>query len=96
MANDLTADPLILDTAHATNVIVQGKRFIYAVHYVGGTTAAHKAELQVKSGARVFWRGTVTGNGGDVFTVLRITTPGDLILPTLDSGVLFVYLGPER
>lgn len=96
MANDLSADPLILDTANAANVVVQGNRFIYALHWVGATTAGHAAELQVKSTSRTWWKGTATGNGSDVWTILKLATPGDLILPTLGSGILYVYQGPER
>jgi len=96
LANNLAGDPLILDTLHATNVVVQGGVYIHAIHYVGATTAGHAAELQVKSSARPFWRASATGNGADVYTLLQIVTPGDLILPTLGSGIVHVYLGPER
>lgn len=96
MANDLTHDPLVLDTAHATNVVVPGSIFIYGIKWTGPTTAAHIAELQIKATAKVFWRavsGTIAPQSLDI---LRIFTPSDLILPTLSSGMLLIYRGPER
>lgn len=96
MANDLTADPLIIDTAHATNVVVQGNRIIYGIK-LSGATAGDAAILTVKSSGKVFWRHVGAGVAGDApLDVLRILTPGDLVAATLPSGTILVYLGQER
>jgi hypothetical protein len=94
MANNLTINPLLLDTAHATNVVVQGDTFIYAIKQTGATGAGDVAELTVKSSGAVFWRST-TPIGGSQFDLIKQKTPGDLVLSTLTSGKVLVYFGPE-
>lgn len=97
MANDLTIDPISLDTAHATNVVLQGDTYVYGIKFSGGTTAGHVAELTYKSGGGVFWRGSCSGNGSDAgLEVLRKKTQGDIVCSTLTSGKLLIYRGPER
>lgn len=98
MANDLTRSPLIVDTAHATNVIVGGPRRITKIIWSGASTAGHAAEIQDKAAARVVWKATATGNGATVVdpTGLAVENGRELIVPTLQSGVLYLYLADGR
>lgn len=97
MANVLDHDPLILDTADASAVVVQGQRFVYGIKWVApGGTGSDVAELRVKATSAIFWRQVAGALIPQAMDVLRMMTPGDLILPTLDSGSLRIYLGPVR
>lgn len=98
MANDLARDPLIVDTQHASNVIVRGPRYVHALLWSGCTTAGHILEIQDKAAARTVWRRTGTGNGFSCFDEVRLTIEDgrEWIVPDVDSGILYIYLGPQR
>lgn len=95
MANSLIQDPIYLDTAHASNVVVQGARFLYAIKVVcvGG---AGSAIFQVKSTAIPWFQGGGAAAAAVDFSLIRLRTPGDLILVTLTNAVVYVYQGEER
>ena len=94
MANSLTRNPLIVDTQHASDVIVGGPRKLRAILWSGATTAAHIAEIQDKAAARTVWRRTATGSGFSCYDEIDflIENARELIVPDLDSGILYLYI----
>jgi len=93
MANDLTQDPLVLNTADGSAVVIGGNRFVFGILAV--FSGAGTAQLQVKSSTKPWW-GAGAAGANTFWTPIRSLTPGDLILPTATNVTLYVYLGPER
>ena len=90
MANDLTKQPWIIDTAAAT-VLTNDRIRVKAVHWVGATTAGHQAIVQDPASRELF-RADASG----VNNVDRLLFEADWRLgfkvPTLDSGKLYIYI----
>ena len=96
MANDLTGNPLVIDTA-STSVAVwsaQAAR-IQHVRWVGGTTAGHTCVIKDAAG-HVKWAGVATGANYSEDSLLDepVTVKGGIFVSTLASGVVYIYLAP--
>ena len=93
MANDVTSNPWILDTAGATPITTDLIR-VKGIRWVGATTAAHAAILKDQNG-KVKWRSVASGanyvESDNLFTRPPNNWDG-LVLDTLQSGVIFVEL----
>lgn len=94
MANSLTKSPLIVDTAGASMVTTKNLT-IKAIRWVGATTAAHTAVIQDVDG-RVIWSASATGNGYDEESLISLKVTGGFKVPTLGSGILYLYLDNQR
>lgn len=90
MANDLTADPWIIDTA-ATTVLSTNQIYVKSIRWVGATTAGHTAIVQDQKG-NVIWSSVASGANYVESEIIEQWING-LIAPTLASGVLYVQIG---
>ena len=100
MANELTCNPLVIDTAAATTV-VSGYLQIQAIRLVdtGNDIADSDSVVVTNAAGKVIWRHHVTTPGmiANVQTVFPkpINVKG-LIVSTLTHGTLYVYFdGPQ-
>lgn len=91
MANDLTASPLIIDTASST-MLVEVPIFIKRIRWVGATTAGHQVIIQDVNG-RVLWESVAAG-ANNVESESQDAVglwPTGFKVPTLGSGKLYIY-----
>lgn len=93
MANILTGNPWVLDTASATPIVTYRVR-IGQIEWIGGTNAGHVAEMKDGAGNVVYRAEAGGGNNEDVR--LRHGKATDsfvgLALTTIDSGKVYVTL----
>jgi hypothetical protein len=88
MANTIGTRPIYIDTPGAS-VLFNGRMNIKELVWANYTADAHTVEVQNSAGAPVF-----SSNGKADLSAIRVS-PGwidGLIVPTLDSGQLFIYL----
>lgn len=91
MANDLTKNPWVVDTA-AAGAILTAWADVRSIQWIGATTAGHEAVVQDQDG-RVIWRRLAQGANQNFETEFegrfgrRIN---GLIVPTLASGTLYI------
>ena len=90
MANDLTQDPLIIDTAAAT-VLSTNNLYIKSIRWVGATTAGHTAIIHDQA-SNVIWSSVASGANYVESEIVEQWVNG-LIVPTLASGVLYIQIG---
>ena len=90
MANDLTQNPLILDTA-ATTLLQDGPCFIKSVRWVNATTAGHTAVLQ-DAESNVWWDSIASGANYVEEDMIERWVTG-IRLTTIGSGKVYVELG---
>lgn len=90
MANDLTADPWIVDTAGA-GVLSTNKIYIKSVRWVGGTTAGHTAVIHDQK-SNIIWSSVASGANYVESEIIEQWIDG-LIVPTLASGTLYIQIG---
>lgn len=93
MANDLTTNPWVIDTASATALTAERMRIV-SIRWVGATDAGHTAVLTNAAG-KVVW----AGNAGSAdhseeshpagYRREGFNTVG-LVAPTLGSGKLYI------
>lgn len=91
MANDLTANPWVVDTP-AAGAILTNWADLRSIQWEGATTAGHEAVVQDQSG-RVIWRRLAQGANQNFDTEFegRFGRPvNGLIVPTLGSGTLYL------
>lgn len=95
MANDLTNNPWVIDTASATALTAMRAR-VTTIRWVGATDAGHTAVITNAAG-KVIW----AGNAGSADHSEDAQTPGyrtrgldtaGLVVPTLGSGKLYITL----
>lgn len=91
MANNVTGNPFIIDTAGASAVYT-GPLVMDRFRWVGATTVAHQCVVTDGDG-KVLFESFATGPNyvdetycGDQHKIIR-----DLKVPTLGSGKLYVY-----
>ena len=89
MANDLTKDPWIIDTASST-VLTTDRLRVKSMRWVGPTTADHEAIIQDKN-AREVWKGEASGNADNDESLFEGDIEG-LIVSKLESGKIYIYL----
>lgn len=94
--NDLTGNPLVVDTASTTVPVwtAQAGR-IQTIRWVGGTTAGHTAVVKDLAG-HVKWAAVATAaNYTDETDFWEpLTVKSQILVSTLSSGVLYIYLAP--
>lgn len=92
MPNDLTSNPLILDTAAAT-VLTNDKIRVNGIRWVGATTAGHTATLTDASG-KVMWTSKASGannvEADDIYPNERGQNWDGLVCLTLGSGIIYL------
>ena len=95
MANDLTQNPFILDTAHASNVLTTEKLRVKGVRWVAATTAGHTATLKDGSG-KIVWTSVAAGannvEADKIYGDMRGQNLDGLMCTALQSGKLYVEL----
>ena len=98
IANDLTGNPLVIDTASATPIMTDDV-YLDAIRWVGATTAGHQAVVKDNKGTPdTIYEGLANGAnfidersfGAEYSGPRRVV--GGLAVPTLDSGKLYIYL----
>ena len=85
-----TSYPVVVSSGGAT-VLVSSDISIDKVRWVGATTAGHAVEIKDSAGNSKF---KSIATGSNYVESETFTTPLDcngLVVPTLDSGVLYVY-----
>ena len=93
MANDISNNPLIVDTAGASAITSRTFK-AYKIRWVGGTTASHTAVIQNAAGRQLI---KFQANGADYSESesfpddSRLVFEG-LIVPTLGSGEIHIYV----
>lgn len=96
MSNVIIRSPLVIDTAGATALTAY--TFVAnKVRWVGATTAGHTAIIQNNSG-HVKWAAEATGANYTEETHFSERYPlilDGLIVPTLASGVLYIYISSQ-
>lgn len=89
MANNLTKNPIIIDTA--SNDMVDTKNHtVVGIRWVNATTASHTAVIQNADGV-VVWSCAATGAGYTHESLIRQYWTGGYKVPTLASGILYIY-----
>lgn len=92
MANDLTKNPFIVDTAGAT-AIFSDALAISTIEWIGATTAGHRAVVKDKDG-NVMWESFANGSNFidrkafDSYPFSKFQR--GLIVDTLGSGKLYI------
>ena len=98
MANLVNQNPLILDTASTTAVLITAAFKITKIRWSEPTTVDHTAILKDKNGVEV-WKGSLLDIATAINTLILIPDSDfnppflidGLIMHTLASGRLFVY-----
>ena len=90
MANDLTGNPLKIDTA-AAGVDIARRLYVKSIRWVGATTAGHTAILKDAAG-RVIWESVAAG-ANHVEDDLIEEWWDEIDVDTIASGKLYIYLG---
>ena len=91
MANDLTKNPWVVDTASAT-AILSDWADVRSIQWIGGAIAGDEAVVQDKDG-RVIWRRLAGGANQNFETEFegRFGMPvNGLKVPTLTSGTIYI------
>ena len=92
MANDVTGNPLVLDTASSTSVTT--RTFVaLMIRWVGATAAGHTVSVQ-NDASKVKWASEASGANyveETHFDGKPVIFEG-LKLPTLGSGTVYIYV----
>ena len=91
MANDLTKNPWVVDTAGSAAILTDFAE-VRSIQWIGATTAGHEAIVQDQSG-QVIWRRLAQGanqNFDTEFEGRRGRLVNGLLVPTLASGTLYI------
>lgn len=94
MANNITTNPMVIDTAGA-GVIINVSLRIKKLRWVGGTTAGHAAVVKDKEG-NIFWESVCPAANYVEETDFALhksqrNVLNGLIVSTLGSGKLYLY-----
>lgn len=94
MANNLTFNPLRLDTASGSVLTTESYR-VKKIRWVGGTTAGHQVILQDQH-SNTLWETVASGSNYVEETDFTWNTTNTVVLsgirlPTLGSGKLYIY-----
>lgn len=92
MANDLTKQPWMVDTAAGT-VLTTERLKVKGVRWVGATTAGHQAVITDRN-SRTVWESVAAGANHVESDLIESEDPGwdGLRVPTLGSGRLYIEL----
>ncbi len=91
MSNDLTQNPWIIDTAASTTISTDNNLKLNYVRWVNATTSGHQCVIQNEDGM-VIWESYANAANYVERDQLKRTING-MIVPTLDSGKLYIYFG---
>lgn len=97
MANDLTGNTWKIDTASATPIITQDV-YIESIRWVGATTAGHAAIVTDNRTSPDTKFSSLANGANFIDEKSYIGAPsnsrclGGIIVPTLDSGILYIDL----
>lgn len=94
MSNVITGNPLVIDTAASTTV-TDYTFTVWAIRWVGGTTAGHTISVQDKNG-NVKYASVATG--ANYVEESHLVSPKNeslifdgLKVPTIGSGIIYIY-----
>ena len=89
MANDLTSNPWVIDTASATSLTTQRIK-VKGVRWIGATTAGHTCVIQ-DDDSKVKWASVApSSNYVEADTPTNSTPWNGIKVPTLGSGTLYI------
>lgn len=91
MANDITKEPWLFDTANAATIYFKNGAKIASVKWVSeSASAGHNAVIQDRDG-RVLWEGVASGSNYEKLDLLGgAWWPDGFKIATLQSGTLYV------
>lgn len=89
MANSTVKSPIIVDTADAAMVLTRTMS-VRGIRWVNATTASHTAVIQ-DADSRVVWSAAASGAGYTEESRIRMQWQGGFKVPTLASGILYIY-----
>lgn len=90
MANDLTMNPWVLDSASGTN-IVEGDVLVLKVRWTEATTPGHAVEIQHGNG-KPAWRSVAASGNNIEEDPEPFWCRGGIKLATLGSGKVYLYV----
>jgi hypothetical protein len=91
MANDISANPWSIDTASAT-AIWTGNIWIDRLVWHEPTTAGDALEVTDSNGKTIWSKYALAGGSGMDYDLKVDSVFNGLIVPTMSSGTLYVYL----
>lgn len=89
MSNNLTGNPLVIDTANSSVPIVQGQRRIYSIEWHNYANNTSHCVVTDSVNRELF-----NSHGRDDLVPIKGGAEGwvnGIIVPTLDSGILMIY-----
>lgn len=95
MSNDVTGNPLVIDTASATAITAYSFT-AWAIRWVNGTTAGHTISVQDRHGKVKY--ATVAAAANYVEESHLVSPKNEsllfdgLLVPTLASGTIYIYV----
>lgn len=89
MANNLTVNPIVLDTVGATSAITRAIKISH-IRWTGITTTDHTAVIHDAASGNVVWSANGV-DGVDQHCDMHDMRFRGLYLTTLGSGVVYVY-----
>src|SRR4030042_113762 len=94
MANDITGNPLKIDTASST-ALTSYNFTAWMIRWVGGSTAGHTISVQDKNGNVKY---VSVATGANYVEESHLVSPKNeslifdgLLVPTLGSGTIYIY-----
>lgn len=91
MANDLTRNPWVVDTASATAILTDWAD-VRSIQWIGATTSGHEAIVQDQNNV-VLWKRASQGANQNFDTEFEGRwgrRVNGLLVPTLGSGTLYI------
>lgn len=89
MANDLTGNPLSVDTA-AT--IISRPVFVHRMVWESPTTAAHTLDVTDNAGHKLFAKTAIAGGTGIAYEREIGASVSGIKVVTIQSGTLYIYI----
>ena len=94
MVNDITTNPIIVDTADATAEIISYSAMVSSVRWVADATANDQAVIQDGNG-NVKWSSLASGVNyveAEKDFEPHLWIQDGLVVPTLESGTLYITI----
>jgi hypothetical protein len=98
MANNITGNPIVVDTAASTTVTDYNFK-AWMIRWVGATTAGHTISVQDKDGNVKY---ASEASGANYVEESHLVSPRTdclifkgLKVPTLGSGIIYIYIESE-
>ena len=90
MANDLTQDPLIIDTAGAGAVVPAPAR-IYGFKYVA--TGVGSVTVKDAVSGHVIWENAAAAAAVSPLDIVKLSVKGGVAVTAITAARLYIYLG---